>query len=94
MSTVALPDISARHSILALGPKGPQANMELPGRCAWLRDGGHVKISKYAVDLIKQGFSAKIHQKKRNFIAEIKYFVRLVITKTNVKYILQFPIED
>ena len=28
MSTVALPGISAQHSILALGPKGPRANMD------------------------------------------------------------------
>ena len=49
MSTVALPGISARYSIFALGPKGPRANMELPGRYAWKRDGGHVIISKYSV---------------------------------------------
>ena len=47
MSTVALPGISARHSIFALGPKGPRANMEQPGRYAWKRDGGHVIISNY-----------------------------------------------
>ena len=29
MSTVALPGISARHSILALWPKGPRASMEI-----------------------------------------------------------------
>ena len=35
MAIVALPGISSRHAILALGPKGPPANMELPGQCAW-----------------------------------------------------------
>ena len=28
----------------------PRANMELPGRDAWQRDGGHVLISKYTID--------------------------------------------
>ena len=47
MAAAPLPGISAWHSLLiALGPKGPQANVETPGRYAWLCAGGHVLISK------------------------------------------------
>ena len=41
--------ISARQSIIALGPKGPQAIMDLLGRYACKRASGHVIISKYCM---------------------------------------------
>ena len=45
-STIALPGISAL--VFNLKPKGPRANVELPRRYTWLRDGGYVIIYNYS----------------------------------------------